>query len=738
MYFNNIDFTVVYIDPSIATAGDGTSPLTALKTFPSSLSEKTCYLIRRTATATKLTLIYSDNSINNSMIIGMPKQEDEIYYLMPDEAKTAWGSDTAEYANLLEPSGNSRINFSAIQLFIGHRLNVFRTNENHQQYLFSFNKGDTDYTGSISFTNCKFEVIDLSIPDESNTTLFGNTTCGSRYIGVNSIGYFTFKNNIMDYYGDDDGAHRPSPNMYDGYAAHGIAIRRSGYMIDVSNNKIYTTTRQYNYPNYAIALSDEDKVSPIVYADNITVEIFKHQNKPKLPNAISGSYFAYLRFRNFNLSFNKLKTFGDASSLNIYCYHNTIELNYLREFHIENINIDVKPQYHIGNHNCIISILCYPNSWYPGYERIIKTVNISLAENTTDNPNIGSVQDEVTVSNSGDSGRYHWDVAMRICCGGDMGNSYIIESGDNQYYNRMQEPLVISDITINALRAAALYADGVQIINANIRGGCRFKNCIVNIQKLESYYPSNILYAIWNTTCYIGEIVACVDNPDGMSDTGYIIGSGISDRQHIYVGKANRLLREITQSTSSKDNCYTIVCASEQNDGHFIQRTGNITCETFNVNRTGGAEACLKLWSNSYNSTSPLQLGYVPFKGRLLNVTDAGAYILKIYVAFKAFSGNPDIYGLTDLFNRLNIDVDTPKDSLTRNYYNSTLHGRWTKDTTSTWNNDSGDGFEQALLEIPVKVETAGDINVAISYSYYDPTGYFYIDPNFELVKITQ
>lgn len=738
MYFNNIDFIVVYIDPSISTAGDGTSPLTALKAFSGNPEENHCYIIRRTASTSKVNLVYGSNSINNVMIIGMPKQDDEIYYLMPDEAKSAWGSDTADYANILEPSGNSSMSFSAIKFFVGHRLNVFRTNENHKQYLFAFNKGDTDYTGSISFTNCKFEVDGLSIPDESNTALFGNTTCGSRYIGVNSIGYFVFKNNIMDYYGDDSGNYNPSPSMYDSYTAHGIAIRRVNYMIDVSNNKVYTTTRQYNYNSIAFALPNENNTNPIIYADNITVEVFKHQGKDKLPCVFKTSYPSYLRFRNFNLSFNKLKTFGDASSLNIYCYHNTIELNYLREFHIENINIDVKPQYHIGNDNCIISILCYPNSWYPGYERIIKTVNISLAENTTDNPNIGSVQDEVTVSNSGDSGRYHWDVAMRICCGGDMGNSYIIESGDNQYYNRMQEPLVISDITINALRAAALYADGVQIINANIRGGCRFKNCIVNIQKLESYYPKDILYAIWNTTCYIGEIVACVDNESGMTDDGYIIGSGISDRQHIYVGKSNRLLREITQSTSNKENRYTIVCASEQDEGHFIQRTGNATCETFNVNRTGGAEACLKLWSNTYNSTSPLRLGYAPFKGRLISVTDAGAYLLKVYVAFKAFSGNPDIYGLTELFNRVNIDVDVPKDALTRNYYNSTLHGRWTKDTTSTWNNDSGAGFEQAVLEIPLKVEYAGDVNVAISYSYYDATGYFYIDPQFELNKITQ
>ena len=51
MIYSNVDFNVVYIDPSIEAPGDGTTPAGALKALPASaadFTDKTCYLIRRT------------------------------------------------------------------------------------------------------------------------------------------------------------------------------------------------------------------------------------------------------------------------------------------------------------------------------------------------------------------------------------------------------------------------------------------------------------------------------------------------------------------------------------------------------------------------------------------------------------------------------------------------------------------------------------------------------------------
>jgi len=739
MYFNNIDFTVVYIDPSIATAGDGTSPLTALKDFPSSISDNTCYLIRRTAYASKASLPLVETSANNLMIIGMPKAEDEIYYLMPEEAKTAWGSDTEDYANIYEKT-DGRLYLTSSLIFIAHRLFVIRLDQNHYDYLFNFIKGDEDYTGYISFTNCRFSAINRDIASDSNTTVFDNTTSCSAYIGVNSTRTFIFRDNYIDFSADTNNSYFRRQPDYDNYSRCGVIVRRCADFIDYSNNEIHVTTcGQYNYYRGVILgfINSNQYTRPRVIANNIKYTIYKHINKQYIPRLFATDYMYYCELNNLNVSFSKLKTFGTITNNNFYAYSTIINVSRLAEFKISNINLDMRPMWHVGNNTILLNIMYDNLSTFPGYQRIIKDITITLAETTEDNESIGNSYSELDFEDF-NSSYFYYNAALRICGGGDGGNSYTNpdNNGDSQYRNRMSEPVIITGLTINALRGVAIAADGVQITDANIRGACRFKCCIVNLDKLESFYPGKILYCIWNTTCYIGELITCVDNADGMSNTDDVICSGVSNRQHIYIGKCNKRLKDITQSTSSQDNKYTIICGSEINDGHFTQRTGNINCETWNVNRTGGASACLKFWSNAYNTTNALFLGDVPFKGRVIDVLEAGAYVLKVYVAFKAFTDNPDIYGLSSLYERIRVTVRATKNSTTNNFYNSTLHGRWTKDTTSVWNNDSE--LQQAVLEIPIKVESVGSVDVSIAYSYYDPTGYFYIDPDFELVKITQ
>ena len=104
MRYANIDFSVVYVDPSKTSSGDGTTPAKAMNALPStaaSFADNTCYLIRRTA-ETKAAVIPNgtNSSIKNLLILGMPNASDEMYELVPSEAKSAWGGDSAEYANV--------------------------------------------------------------------------------------------------------------------------------------------------------------------------------------------------------------------------------------------------------------------------------------------------------------------------------------------------------------------------------------------------------------------------------------------------------------------------------------------------------------------------------------------------------------------------------------------------------------------------------------------------------------
>ena len=100
MIYSNVDFNVVYIDPSIEAPGDGTTPAGALKELPASaadFTDKTCYLIRRTTEESAVIIPNGENTnITNLLLLGMPNPSDLMYDFVPEEAKTAWGACQCE------------------------------------------------------------------------------------------------------------------------------------------------------------------------------------------------------------------------------------------------------------------------------------------------------------------------------------------------------------------------------------------------------------------------------------------------------------------------------------------------------------------------------------------------------------------------------------------------------------------------------------------------------------------
>lgn len=130
MLYSNVDFTVVYVDPSIETAGDGSTPANALKSLPASadaFTNNTCYLIRRTAEADAAVIPNGSNSnITNLLLLGMPTPADQMYEFVPEEAKTAWGADEAVYANIQSTVADGRFQLPNLRVFLMHRVYLFR------------------------------------------------------------------------------------------------------------------------------------------------------------------------------------------------------------------------------------------------------------------------------------------------------------------------------------------------------------------------------------------------------------------------------------------------------------------------------------------------------------------------------------------------------------------------------------------------------------------------------------
>ena len=76
MRLSNVEYDVVYVDPSRSTSGDGTTPAKALKSLPSTAGDfldNTCYIIRRTAETAAVTIPNGTNyDVTNLAIMGMP------------------------------------------------------------------------------------------------------------------------------------------------------------------------------------------------------------------------------------------------------------------------------------------------------------------------------------------------------------------------------------------------------------------------------------------------------------------------------------------------------------------------------------------------------------------------------------------------------------------------------------------------------------------------------------------
>ena len=120
---NSIDKEFVYIDPSLrsesGTEGDGSTPQNALWDFPSTVSENSLYLIRKTSrhVVANLKATITDSTCTSLTIWGMPGPTEKHWNDVPEVARTAWGGDTQEgyKAALRVPgyvSSNNKIQFN--------------------------------------------------------------------------------------------------------------------------------------------------------------------------------------------------------------------------------------------------------------------------------------------------------------------------------------------------------------------------------------------------------------------------------------------------------------------------------------------------------------------------------------------------------------------------------------------------------------------------------------------------
>ena len=720
MIFSNIDFTLKYLDPSAEENGDGTSPESPLNAFPESIGElgdNTAWIIRRTSEDYSAFLPGGNTSeIHNILFIGMPKNTDPLWTMMPRLAQEAWGSDEAEYANIRantgdEPWGDEYgFNLPACKTFMLHRLYVFR--DESWAYMSIFKFPAQDYTASISIENCKFgqKGINLDSQDFTDST---NTSRCKAFFYINTAHVLSMHRCIFNIVNDGDD--------YYGDTADPFHLNNASY-ISVSDVDVYTTTSQYggDYgPGGGTALCFSNGSWGGAFSDyqNLRFHILVNGTWGYMPCLFYSAVNDYCRIRNITATIEERKLGTNNPSQ--YCVgQSMIRSHGSREFEIDGITVSLPKCWRITEGGRVVSISGFCNSTIPGFSKSIRNISISMVE--TD-----GVDSEASTGNYyewvrqgiGDIGRYPWYSALEM------------SFSERNYSEGAWEPVVVSGITVNHPHGVAMYAYGCQIRNCSLKGTIKLRRCVADVTSMTSFYPGYALFAAEASTLRVGTLTLGKENSEitgGADDPA--VGSYYSDTSFIYVGTCNGPLKSNIGGTATNVyNGYNVICANESDSGHYTCRSENYICDTWNARRTGGAPACLKIISSA-NGSGGMSLGRAPFRGFQITPGATGIHTLELHIAAKGVSD------LSELNRRLLVQVTVPRANGTQEVYFSSTSGRWEDDSSAEWVNDSE--MEQRKLVMPLNITEVGALDVKIHYQLYSASGYVYLDPAIALTPV--
>ena len=720
MIFSNIDFTLKYLDPSAEENGDGTSPESPLNAFPESIGElgdNTAWIIRRTSEDYSAFLPGGNTSeIHNILFIGMPKNTDPLWTMMPRLAQEAWGSDEAEYANIRantgdEPWGDEYgFNLPACKTFMLHRLYVFR--DESWAYMSIFKFPAQDYTASISIENCKFgqKGINLDSQDFTDST---NTSRCKAFFYINTAHVLSMHRCIFNIVNDGD-------DWY-GDTADPFHLNNASY-ISVSDIDVYATTSQYggDYgPGGGTALCFSNGSWGGAFSDyqNLRFHILVNGTWGYMPCLFYSAVNDYCRIRNITATVEERKLGTNNPSQ--YCVgQSMIRSHGSREFEIDGITVTIPKCWRITEGGRVVSISGFCNSTIPGFSKSIRNISISMAE--TD-----GVDSEASTGNYyewvrqgiGDIGRYPWYSALEM------------SFSERNYSEGAWEPVVVSGITVNHPHGVALYAYGCQIRNCSLKGTIKLRRCVADVTSMTSFYPGYALFAAEASTLRVGMLTLGKENSEitgGADDPA--VGSYYSDTSFIYVGTCNGPLKSNIGGTATNVyNGYNVICANESDSGHYTCRSENYICDTWNARRTGGAPACLKIISSA-NGSGGMSLGRAPFRGFQITPAETGIHTLEFHIAAKGISD------LSELNRRLLVQVTVPRANGTQDVYFSSTSGCWQDDSSAEWVNDSE--MVQRKLVMPLNITEAGALDVKIHYQLYSASGYVYLDPAIALTPV--
>ena len=687
MRLSNVEYSVVYVDPSRSSSGDGTTPANALKSLPSTAGDfqnNTCYLIRRTAETAACTIPNGTNyDIENLAIMGMPTASDAMWEIVPQAAKTAWGSDSAQYANVQSTVASGSFQLPYVQQFLLHRVYLFRDAINADNYILKFNNS-SDYIGCFSFAHCKFGSKGINLDLSSYTGELSASRCKS-YVYI----YYARMVDITDCTIN----HAVTGNSSN---AHGIYVNWADVM-NVQDVRVYSAAWTDYGQYYPLYLSYQYSKGIECNIVNVTQTVRLNGSASHVPLLMYAQGYISMKVRNLKIVTGAPLSSTRPSSFQI--DYPVIYLGSVYEMNADGIDVTLSDCW-----NCKAAVLnmnrCYSGTYVPGVSKPIKNVSVKLAETA-------GVGNPITYANAVQTGESYAAVVMSF------------SSSDTTLYAKVP---CVDGLTVKCYRGKAFYGENLRITDATFEGGVFLRQCVADITSIKTWFPGKAIHASDGTHVRVRHLECNTANPTYPYNEDPAVASTYSDNGSVFVDESNTSLHPMTASSSRANHIYQgIGCNNEGAEGHFAFRCANGICDTWSVHRTGGGASALKLSNNVCSGAETMVLGRRPFNGMQLLPTTTGRHILKAYIAFKGYA-RPE-----ELYRQFFISAQVGD----RTYY-STLHGRWADDTASTWVNDSD--LVQKVLEMPVDIPDTSPVDVRVYFSWYSAGGFVNLDPDIKLM----
>lgn len=705
MNFSNF----IYIDPSISTAGDGSTPANALKDFPSidALVDDTMYIMRRTADTDYANVpTGSNSSITRLGIVGMPLSDDGMFDLMPEEAKTAWGSDTATKAQLRVAS--SDCDLSACYDFFLYNVNLERT-ETYSNYYGAFyfrntankcgivggkeNDNNQTYYGTMSVVNCRFAGKDEAL-DSDNATSLSITGKGQNYIYHEGyVSEMNVRNNVFCF--------SPSSSSYGTSCI--MYCNRIEDNINISGNKIYSVTvasSEYSGGYYFFYFYNSSAPYTTCRVIDNDCIVYPLQNS-------GGAYPTFIQmYDNSSNGLTEVRDFSYVSGDPIGgSYPSQLSVGKVLEFHtnamgvFENITVELPKCWKTTSD--VINIECnYENYYNNGFSKIdgitVTMADDGIGEKTTDS----DLFDGET--------QYYQKSALRI-------DATYTPISNISVWNPHGAALMISGSTAcdKIGGVIALYNYGYVTLNELT---CYRKYALfVRGGESTSYYQSQ------KSTAIVNKIIMDADTAE--QAVGYTPHNQAQKMlgARIYVGETNVPVYAVTGALANDtSNTYNgidsgcIVCPNNGEEGRFTAMGNVCYVDTWAVSRDGSSStAALKFTNTSGHTRAALAVGFEPNRIILNSNLTAGKHTATIYIAHKGF---------TNIKDKFYVEYHTKDGTV------STLTEGVLLDDTSTWTGIAS-GYEIQKIVCPITISEDGELSATLYFRGYSSNELF-VDPS--------